>query len=113
MILDKGTATFYRKVNTAAPGGKPAYTPVSFHESWYGELNFSTSPAYPTDRREDVRTDARIRVLQCREINNLTEAQLLPVNGAAARYRVTRAFHGSDPDSGELITDLSLEAISP
>ena len=28
-------------------------------------------------------------------------------------YEVTRAYHGSDPDSGELITDLSLQRINP
>ena len=113
MILDKGIATLSHKTNTAAPGGKPAWTATAYYQSWYGELNFETSPAYPTDRREEVRTDARIRVLQNRGITELDLCTLQPVNGAARPYRVRRAYHGRDDESGELITDLSLEVITP
>lgn len=113
MILDKGIATLSHKQNTAAPGGKPLFAPVQYFQSWYGELSFETNPAYPTDRREEVRTDARIRVLQNREISNHDQVDLRPVDGPAHTYEVTRAFHGRDDESGELITDLSLVVIAP
>lgn len=111
MILDRGVATFYHKQNTAAQGAKPVFQPVQFYRSWYGELNFETSPANPTERREQVQTDARIRVIQNRQINNHDQVTL--GGGDATRYEITRAYHGRDDDSGALITDCSLVVIEP
>ena len=113
MILDKGIATVYRKTNTAAPGGKPSWQNVAFFESWYGELHFETAPAFPTERREEIQTDARIRILQNRHINHHDRVTLRPVNGAETPYEVLRAYHGMDADSGELISDLNLKAVDP
>lgn len=113
MLLDKGIAIVYRKVNTAAPGGKPAWANVEVHRGWYGELNFETAPARPTEAREEVRTNARIRVLQNRAINNHDRVELNDASGNTTAYEVTRAYHGRDDDSGELITDLSLEVVQP
>lgn len=114
MILDKGICTVYHKVNTAAPGSKPAFEDVAFHRSWYGELNFETAPARPTESREEVRADARVRILQHRGINNHDRVELRAVVGSGTKlYEVTRAWHGSDPDSGESITDLTLEVVAP
>ena len=113
MLLDKGIATVYRKENTAEPGGKPVWTNVQIHRGWYGELNFETSPARPTDAREEVRTDARIRILQNRAVNNHDRVTLEGTDGTTTTYEVTRAYHGRDDESGEPITDLSLEVTLP
>lgn len=108
MILDTGIATFYHRENTAADGAKPVFSMTAFSMGYYGELSFETNQAYPTDRREEVRTDARIRVLQNRAINNECFVELQPVNGPHDYYRVTRCYHGTDNDSGEMITDINL-----
>ena len=114
MILDKGICTVSHKVNTSPAGGKPSFADVAFHWSWYGELNYETAPVRPTGLREEVRADARIRILQNRAINNHDRVELRAANGSGSTlYEVTRAWHGSDPDSGELITDLTLEVIAP
>lgn len=109
MILDKGICTVYRKVNTAAAGAMPVYTDQQYMQSWYGELNFETREAHPSADREEIRCDARIRIHQCRGINNHDRVDLLTETGEAQRYEVTRAYHGRDDESGELITDLTLE----
>lgn len=113
MLLDSGICTIYRKRNVAGPGEKPRFENVAFHQGWYGELSYETAPARPTESREEVRTDARIRVLQNRGINNHDRVELENARGAVTVYEVTRAYHGVDSDSGELITDLSLELIEP
>ena len=113
MILDTGICTIYRKENTAAPGAKPVFADVAFWWSWYGELSFETAPARPTPDREEVQTDARVRIMQNRHIANHDRVELKPVVGLPLLYEVTRAYHGRDEDSGELITDLSLEVIKP
>lgn len=86
----------------------PADAGVRF-EGYYRELGFETSPAYPTRDRLAQRTDARVRILQCRAIREDDEAVLTDfVTGGERRYRITRAYHGIDDDNGELITDLTL-----
>ena len=113
MLLDKGIAIIYRKTNTASAGAKPVWENVEYYRGWYGELNFETSPGRPTPDREEVRTDARIRILQNRTINNHDRVILADVLGNAKAYEVTRAYHGRDDESGELITDMSLEVVEP
>lgn len=113
MILDKGICSVYRKTNTAGPGAMPVYTDMLIHMSWYGELSYETAPARPTEGREEVRTDARVRILQNRSIANHDRVELVPTGGTVSRYEVTRAYHGKDDDSGELITDLNLEVVEP
>lgn len=113
MILDKGVCTIYRKKNTAAPGEKPRFIDEPYWMSWYGELNFETNEARPTEAREEVKTDARVRILQNRKINNHDRVKLEPLDADALLYEVTRAYHGRDDESGELITDLSLEVYTP
>ena len=113
MILDKGIATIYRKRNTAEPGNMPVYDDDMLWQSWYGELSFETAPGRPTDAREEIRTDARVRILQNREINNHDRVELAPTGGDTLQYEVTRAYHGQDDESGELITDLNLEVYVP
>ena len=113
MLLDSGICTIYHKRNNAPPGGKPTFENEAYFWGWYGELSFETTPARPTEPREEVRTDARIRVLQNRQITNHDRVELTDAQGIATAYEVTRAYHGVDNESGELITDLSLEVIAP
>ena len=112
MILDRGICRIYRKTSTTRPGGKPTYTEAVIHESYYGELAFETSPRRPTDMREETQTATRVRILQNREIRNQDMAELSPFDGTEAKgilYRISRAYHGTDEQSGEAITDLTLE----
>lgn len=113
VLLDSGICTVYRKRNTAQPGGKPTFENVQIHRGWYGELSFETTPMRPTEKREEVRTDARVRILQNRNIANHDRVELLSNLNAETVYEVTRAYHGRDDESGELITDLSLEVVTP
>ena len=114
MILDSGLAFFYRLTNTAPPGAMPVMEKeeTAFYTAFYGELMFETSPARPTEDREEVRTDNRIRVLQNREINN--DQRCVIVRGAEqTEYRITRVYHGYDEESRERISDISLEVVTP
>lgn len=118
MILDTGICKVYRKQNTASPGSKPVYENVLIHESYYGELNFETSPARPTENREEINTAARVRILQNRSIANHDRVKLLKFDSAERPesdelFEITRAWHGTDENSGERITDLTLEVVKP
>ena len=112
MILDRGVCKIYRKTSTTPAGGKPTATVAVIHESYYAELNFETAPARPTERREDTKTATRVRILQNRGIRNEDVAELTPFDGTGAKtvkYRIARAWHGDDSESGEPISDLTLE----
>ena len=118
MILDTGICRVYRKTNTASAGGKPTWEDVLFHESYYGELNFETSPSRPTENREEINTAARVRILQNRSIANHDRVKLERFGSEerpedAEAFEVTRAWHGTDNDSGDAITDLTLEVVKP
>lgn len=113
MILDKGIATIYHKVDTAEAGDMPAYVNTPYWQSWYGELDFGTSQSRPTDYREEIRCDARVRILQNRSITNHDRVELAETGGPVTVYEVTRAYHGMDTESGELISDLSLGVYEP
>lgn len=116
MLLDKGYCSIYEIGNSAAPGDMPVESLTLKYQSWYGELNFETAPK-AMDAREGVAVSNRIRILQNRSVNNNDVAVLsstlpdpedpLP----ATRYNITRAFHGIDEQSGEPITDLTLEML--
>ena len=113
MILDTGIATIYQRQDVSGFGEKPRYANKPLYQGWYGELSFETAPVYQTERREDTQTDARVRVLQNRQINNHDRVTLAPVSGEERAFEVIRAYHGRDEDSGELISDLSLRLIDP
>lgn len=113
MILDRGICTVSKRVNTAEPGRKPVYSYSDYHQSLYGELSYETAQ-WINENREAVRADARIRVLQDRRITNHDRVVLQPYDSEGTlTYEVTRAYHGTDPDSGELISDLTLGGINP
>ena len=111
MILDSGICSIFRKQDIALSGEMPRAAYSLIGQSWYGELNYETAPAWPTRDREEVRADKRIRILQNRDIANHDKVELTDVYGNTRMYEVTRAYHGTDDDSGEMITDLTLEAM--
>lgn len=115
MILDRGIASVYRRRNVAGAGQKPIYAYDLMTQSWYGELEYATEEARSGGPREQVRVDARIRILQDRRIANLDSVALADahsiVPGDTLRYEVVRAYHGADDESGEAITDLSLREV--
>ena len=113
MILDNGVCKIYRKTNTAGPAEKPVFQNTLIHFSWYAELNFETSQARPTEKREEIQIDARIRILQNRGINNHDTVELYGIAPVPVMYEVLRAYHGKDDESGELITDLTLRRVTP
>ena len=113
MILDSGIATVFKRTNVAGFGEKPRFSDTPFFRSWYKELSFSTSPAFPTDRRQETLADARVRLLQNRQISMHDQIILSPACGETRAFEITRAFHGRDDESGELISDLTLRLITP
>lgn len=115
MMLDSGICTIFRRVDASTPGGMQKYDYVVLDKGWYGELNFETSPANPNGTREDTETNARIRILQNRAVDNHTMVVLSDVltwaEATGPRYDVTRAYHGTDDDNGQPITDLTLTEV--
>lgn len=107
MILDRGIAEIFARSNMAPKGEKPIWTETLRFRSWYAELSFETSPAWQTERRLTQKADARIRIAQCREIRQGDTAHL---DGRV--YAIARAYHGTDEESGEDITDLTLEEVT-
>lgn len=119
MILDKGICSVFRVTDGAESGEMPSPVLTLLYQSWYGELNFETSPAYPTEGRRELRTDQRVRVLQNREIKEndvavlLEAAQETDIPEGTPRYKINRCFHGFDDDGVTPITDMNLEDITP
>ena len=107
MILDRGIAEIFARSNVAPKGEKPIWTETLRFRSWYAELSFETSPVWQTERRLAQKADARIRIAQCREIRQGDTAHL-----GGRVYTIARAYHGTDEESGEDITDLTLEEVT-
>lgn len=116
MILDSGICTIFARRNIASPGSMPVYEHTQRGQAWYGLLDFETSPHNPTDERTERETSARIRIHQRRDLHEddvVILAAVETVEDDARPYKITRAYHGRDDDSGEPITDLTLEEVSP
>ena len=116
MILDDGICTVFRKVDSAERGGKPKFRYDQLCKHWYKELEFANVQTWPTESREETQTDARIRILQDRRVDNHDVVVFANTNRAEdvlKAYEVTRAYHGKDQESGELITDLTLRRVRP
>ena len=119
MILDAGICSIFRKVDLAMSGEMPRPGFELVGKSWYGELNFETSPARPTEGRKELRTDARVRILQNRGVKQHDVVILRDIADFAERgaeetvYRITRARHGQDDDGPTQVTDLTLEVFEP
>lgn len=104
MILDKGICSIYSTANVGKAGDRPETGLVLKYQSWYAELDFSTAPI-TVGGQEGIDVANRIRIIQNRTITN-HDIVILP--GDPSRYNVTRAYHGTDDDNGQLITDLTL-----
>lgn len=116
MILDSGVCSIFSAADQSGSGAMPDYAYTLRAQGWYGLLSFETSPATPTEYREERRTDARIRILQRLDIHEQDVVALSAVDRLekdTPHYRITRAYHGVDPDSGDRITDLTLEEVRP
>ena len=119
MILDKGICSVFHRTDSAENGSMPAYSYTHLVSGWYAELSYDTVPIWQTQGRKEQRADARIRILQCRDIaqNDVVvlenAAAWKDVSSGATVYRVIRAWHGPDDDSPELISDLTLEVVKP
>ena len=117
MLLDRGICTVYAQTDVSGPGGLPRYDKERVRiESYYAELSFETSPQWPTEHREETKVSARVRILQCREIRKEDVCELVSFSDASGKgrlYRIKRAYHGTDDDSGERISDLTLEVMEP
>ena len=107
MILDRGIAEIFARSNVAPKGEKPVWQEALRFRSGYAELSFETSPVWQTERRLAQKADARIRIAQCRDIRQGDTAHL---DGRV--YAIARAYHGTDEESGEQITDLTLEEVT-
>lgn len=119
MILDSGICTVFRRQNIALSGEMPRPGFQLVGQSWFGELNFETSPNRPTEGRRELKTDARVRILQNREIKQDDVVVLRELPEYEQReadepvYRITRAWHGTDESGTTPVSDLSLEVIRP
>ncbi len=118
MILDSGICSIFRKKDVALSGEMPRPFYNLIGQGWFGELSFETSPARPTEGRQELKTDTRIRILQNRAIRQhdivvLAEVQDIKDAETAPVYRITRAYHGADESGATLISDLSLEVYEP
>ena len=102
MILDSGICTICRIVEDGSTAG--GLKPVA--SCWFGELDYSSSP-YGGEYRVDAQLERRIRVLRQ---SGLTALYAVLIDGG--RYEVERIYHGTDDDSGELITDLTLRRVN-
>ena len=122
MILETGICSIFRKLDVSGSGDMPKYEYKLLCHRWYGELGFETSPARPTEGREEIQTDARIRILQNRMLLNhdvvvlanvKTLRNVIAADEAVTAYEITRAFHGRDDQAGEMIPDLTLRRMTP
>lgn len=115
MILDRGICGVYRAIDIAEPGGMPRKSYNLIAESWYGEMSFETSPRWQTEGRAERVTDKRIRILQCTAIrqNDIVVLHHTEPPERQEKYRITRAYHGTDDETTDLITDLTLEVVEP
>ena len=105
MLLDKGICSIYSVSNTATAGHTPNKTPELKYQSWYGELSFETSPSRIAGQ-DGVAVAERIRILQNRSVSSHDVAVI-----GDEQFVITRAYHGTDAESGERITDLTLERL--
>lgn len=119
MILDAGICTVFHPGNSAEPGKMPTVTYTPIWASWYGVLNYETSPQWATEGRKEQKADGRIRIQQCDRITQDDIVILEHLESYDSRsegatvYRIIRAWHGNDDDSPAKISDLTLEVVKP
>lgn len=119
MILDSGICTVFRKTDTSEPGAIPTVSYLPIWASWYGELSYETAPVWQTEGRKEQKADGRIRVQQCRGIQQNDVVVLEHLSSfderseGATVYRIVRAWHGADDNGPTPISDLTLEVVKP
>ena len=119
MILDSGICSVFHPQDMSLSGEMPRPGYQLLTVGWYGELSFETAQARPTEGRRELKTDHRIRILQCRAIKQDDVVVLRELASFSDRsaddvvYRIARAFHGTDEKTAEPISDLSLEVYQP
>ena len=116
MILDDGILTVFVKRNTAEAGHMPVFAFVPVYKSWYKKLDFTTAPRYLSEMREYSQLSLKVRVLRCERITNHAVVVLRDTDTVAAsdtQYEVIRAYHDTDPETVDPITDIDLEVIQP
>lgn len=109
MILDSGICGVFSLGNSGAPGDLPCDALKIKMRSWYGELDYATTPARPDGMQEDAEISLRIRVHQSRAV---TSHDVVIFDASPDdQYDITRAYHGVDDESGQPITDLTLKRL--
>ena len=119
MILDTGICSIFHRTDGSSSGDMPTYTYTHLFSGWYKELSYETAPVWQTEGRKDQKADGRIRILQCRGVKQDDVIVLADFSAwkdkpaGATVYKVIRAWHGTDDDSPDLISDLTLEVVTP
>lgn len=99
MLLDAGLCTVCTR-------GSRVGDPLTEGSScWYGDLDYGSSPANG-EYRIDEAVERRIRILQDR---TLTALHAIKIDGDV--YEIMRVYHGTDDESGQRISDLTLRRI--
>ena len=107
MILDSGICKIYKIANTAGPGEMPNENKVKIAERWFGDLDFSSAPTQYTESLEQIEVSRKIRVLRVDEI--VMKKTIVEIGVEA--YMVERVYDGTDKESGERISDISLSKV--
>ena len=107
MILDSGICKIYKINDISETGEMPKKNLILESKSWYGELDFSSSPIQHTDVSEMIEISQRIRIIQNRMIMKNKTIVII----GADQFNVERIFHGKDEETGELISDISLSQV--
>jgi hypothetical protein len=104
MVLDKGIAEFYKTVNTATAGEEPNDTLQLTHSSWYGDLDFVSTPKRSEGAQLVKAVEKKIRVIDGAGI----------IEGAVVKigtdvYSVIKAWHGKKDGMDVADVELSRE----
>lgn len=104
MVLDCGVAEFYKLVNTAPAGEAPNDTPQLTYRSWYGDLEYVSTPRRSAGAQLDIAVDRKIRVL---DGSGIVEGAVVKIGTEA--YRVIKAWHGRKDGMDVADVELSRE----
>ena len=89
MVLDKGIAEFYKMVNTAPAGEEPSNTPELVYRSWYGDLDFISTPRQSAGAQHTKAVNKKIRVI---DGDGIVEGAVVKIG--TDTYYVIKAWHG-------------------
>lgn len=111
MVLDSGSVTICRGVNSASAGSMPSMVMEDIYTSYYGEKRVGFA-RYFTAKEHGSRADMLIEIQRNGDIRTSDEAVLTSFydNGTSGTYRIVQVQHVVDGD-GQQMTDLTLERI--